>query len=74
MRQITVISSPSVSGINALHSKWKAIAGNEDKTIGEFYNFIVQKALFRDKFLTENALVTYNNIKANIVLSELTPS
>lgn len=70
----TTISSPSISGSGILFTKWKAIDGNADKTIDEFYTFISQSSLFRDIFLSENTSETFDNIKVNIVILKLTTS
>ena len=74
MRQHTVFSSPSITASNELYSRWIAVEGNESKTIIEFYDFVVQKTLCRDLFLSDNATRKFDNIKANIVLSKLTAS
>ena len=64
----TTISSPSIVGTVTLFDRWKAIGGNENKTIDEFYAFVSSRSLFRDWFLSENATGSFHYVKENIVL------
>jgi len=69
----TIITTPSIADAQVLYSRWKSVAGNSDKSLADFYDFLTGDTVDKRVFLSQHTVESFADIKHNIVVVKVTP-
>lgn len=65
-QQSSSLSAPELTNVSGSFTAWQAIAGNENKTMDDFYTFMTTPSIDRTSFLSmfDGNMVVVNNLVA----------